>query len=509
MDKCIKWIQEAVGLCSGGEGRNEYELEKDFQKYSEEYNSFSEQEQNKIFAIMKNAFALDDNIYVHSFLSRYLDNDNFKKQLFELMMCYEEDWQRACAMEMNCNVRIDGMYAEKRRLHTRNIKLIEQKLGNMPAYRRYEEREKKRIIIATEQMLAINHAPTLLVLNCALQLKKYLGYEVVILETPNNPQCEGVVWHNELFMNTTAEKPDMVYTEYMGERFNIFQVPMTENAAEVYSELLNMVYELNPLFIFSVGVLNPIVDILGNVTTVVARNLIVDMPVSDCQIMTECCGKENSEKIYYDEEYGQVVYSTKYDLPMNREHNEVEVKRSDYSYGEDEFLIAIVGNRLDMEIDEEFIQLMKRVSDYSERVRFVIIGNTENLERKFDEAELYNVYYMGYCMNLKSTYKIFDLYMNPFRKGGGHSSVIAMEAGLPAVTLDGGDVALGVGEKFVSHSVEEMYNTICRYLDDEAFCEEMREKTISARKDFSYENSAKDLQHMIDTIENLIKEYEK
>ena len=58
------------------------------------------------------------------------------------------------------------------------------------------------------------------------------------------------------------------------------------------------------------------------------------------------------------------------------------------------------------------------------------------------------------------------MYLNPKRLGGGWSSAIALQAGLPVVTFPNCDVAYNVPDKFIVSSDQNMIETIIRYSTD-------------------------------------------
>ena len=123
----------------------------------------------------------------------------------------------------------------------------------------------------------------------------------------------------------------------------------------------------------------------------------------------------------------------------------------------------LIGNRLDQEITDSFEQFMKKILQKSEKVDFVIIGETKDLQKRLvNNMFEKRIHYLGYCPILKGTVGALDLYLNPDRLGGGWSSMIALYAGIPVVTLPTGDVAYNVSGEFVVSNYEEMYETICR-----------------------------------------------
>ncbi len=79
------------------------------------------------------------------------------------------------------------------------------------------------------------------------------------------------------------------------------------------------------------------------------------------------------------------------------------------------------------------------------------------------------IFYLGFCPDLQGVFGTMDLYLNPRRAGGGWSSAIALMAGVPVLTLPDCDVAYNVGEKFVVQDFAALKATAARYITDPDF----------------------------------------
>lgn len=137
-----------------------------------------------------------------------------------------------------------------------------------------------------------------------------------------------------------------------------------------------------------------------------------------------------------------------------------------------QFLLAVVGGRLDYEVTNEFLDMLETL--VSEEIGVVFIGKFTGFAKKmalYPKIKPY-AYYLGFCTDVLSKLEICDLYVNPIRKGGGTSVVEAMSKGKPAVSVNLGDVGSILGEKFCCKDYEEMANIIKHYAQDQAFYEE-------------------------------------
>ena len=166
-------------------------------------------------------------------------------------------------------------------------------------------------------------------------------------------------------------------------------------------------------------------------------------------------------------------------LPVIAQEAEKECVPDELRLPEGKFFVAVVGNRLDLEIDEAFLNIMKQIIDAAENVDFAVIGDAEKLQEKLAGTSYgKRIHFLGYCMDLLGTYRALHLYLNPRRLGGGWSSAMALMAGLPVVTLPACDVAYNVGGEFTVTTEEEMVDAVIRYASDDVFYAQKKQIAI-------------------------------
>ena len=166
---------------------------------------------------------------------------------------------------------------------------------------------------------------------------------------------------------------------------------------------------------------------------------------------------------------------------------------------EDQFLLAVVGGRLDEEVKEDFLVMLEDV--LSDKTGIVFIGkfNTFSEWKKRYSNIGDNMYYLGMCEDVLSKLEICDLYVNPTRKGGATSAVEAMSKGKPVITVDYGDVAGVAGEEFCCRDYAQMAEEIKRYQDSEYYYQRSVESLRLAEQ---YLDSSTE-------FVRIVKEYEK
>ena len=229
----------------------------------------------------------------------------------------------------------------------------------------------------------------------------------------------------------------------------------------------------------------------------------IECPVSEADIIVRFT-REPEEK---EREYllsmseGQQQIFMESNIPVIAEQQQGNLTRSELNLPEDKFLIAVVGNRLDREIDQEFISVLEGILDKESNAGIVFIGEVGQIKKVFANG-IYKdrIFFLGYCENLQGTYNAVNLYLNPKRLGGGFSSAMALSAGVPVITLLDCDVAYNVGNDFVVSNYDEMITQVHNYVTDDEFYINMKNKALLKGNMNTEEKLEEYVRTMIDKI---------
>ena len=173
--------------------------------------------------------------------------------------------------------------------------------------------------------------------------------------------------------------------------------------------------------------------------------------------------------------YQKIVYSH-----YNYKYPEVQTKRykrEDFQLPETAFVMVVVGNRLDFEMDDAFLQMVGKLMETNEDAYFMIIGKVQNkvkIEKNIKDTK--RIRYAGYVPASGECVRITDVYLNPRRVGGGRSAFEALHYGVPVITLRYGDVNGACGEEFAVEDYTEMHQQLERYMRDAEYLQEMKER---------------------------------
>lgn len=136
--------------------------------------------------------------------------------------------------------------------------------------------------------------------------------------------------------------------------------------------------------------------------------------------------------------------------------------RRELGLSEDAFVIATVGNRLAVEMDEAYITGVElAIRDRPQCVWMVVGGLPDYLSTAFEQVLGRRFLHVPYSHQLDRLMTTVDVFANPFRTGGGNSANLALGAGAAVLSLSQGDVSALIPDSFVAGDVEEYF----RYLD--------------------------------------------
>lgn len=141
--------------------------------------------------------------------------------------------------------------------------------------------------------------------------------------------------------------------------------------------------------------------------------------------------------------------------------------RTALGLSEDHFVIATVGNRLGIELDETYITGMElAVRDRPKAVWMVVGGLPENLVDACQQVLGPKFLHIPFSPILGRLMTVVDVFANPFRVGGGRSGYLALEAGAAVLTLGQGDVATAIPEDVRAQDPEDYFRRLELLIDE-------------------------------------------
>lgn len=142
--------------------------------------------------------------------------------------------------------------------------------------------------------------------------------------------------------------------------------------------------------------------------------------------------------------------------------------KRDLGLTDGDLLLATVGNRLSVDLDEPFVTGVEKALRARPSCHWLVVGALpEGLLGAMRTVLGRQFHHIRLEPDLAGLMPAADLWLNPFRRGGGHSAVIASVAGAPVLTRgDLGDVASCVPAEHWTADAADYFVTLDRLLDN-------------------------------------------
>lgn len=367
------------------------------------------------------------------------------------------------------------------------LEAMQEEIGQRYAYLPYNSRERK-IVIVMSQILEPDHSPTRNLIYIVGLLEK-LGYAVVVYVCFHSGNADGVkfVWYEEKVIYNLYEETGVFTYKTEDASFNVYNFQLNKNNyLENMAMAVKQIWAENPEFIFELGSETLLADLCNSFTTVVRMNFVKTAPITKAPIIARyfAYSDEEAEEFKSCLTKEQVVIDVKYAIEKFDENNSGKTYSKEYfGIPKNSFVIVVAGNRLNQEVGEEFIKIMKHILDKEETFVFAVLGECDELSMRLDDTAYKNrFYFLGYQDDFREVIGIGDVFLNPPRQGGGAGGLFAILEEVPVITLDNCDVEACTGKEFVCGSVEEMPELVYRYFSDAEFMEMQKENCRVAAK---------------------------
>ena len=264
--------------------------------------------------------------------------------------------------------------------------------------------------------------------------------------------------------------------EYKGEHFAFLQCEDDMPNLDTIVSLAKLVVTQKPEFLLNIGGSDICADICGLfVPEITVSTVFSKLPFScgEYQIVDKELTEEDVAILRELEVKKENVKRTLFTFSFKEQEH--HFTKEQLGFREEQFVLLIVGWRLDEEISDEFLQMLDSVCRKDARIVAAFMGKYQNYEESIKKYPLLaaNSRCLGAQEDALAVTECMDLYVNPKRNGGGSSVAEALYKGLPAVTLPVGDVSAAAGESFRVADYGEMAETILHFASDEDYYERM------------------------------------
>lgn len=505
----VGYLDQQTQQQSLSEIKNDAEYLDKMHSIQQKYEALSKDDRNEFYSVLDQEFKEEValQLYLLSLMIEAIKSRDIYEKAVELIERDHLDVYFNVSLEYQILAKINKsfgngeLYDLQRKLHAYNLQCWKKEITAPADYIPFEKRNKSRIVIITEQILAEQHAPTKITLNLCRTLQQELGMEVYLISCPINSGILSTYnawmdvlsdqYYEEMNGNYVVKYSDgkmflmeqdlkgqflLIYKECM---INGCQIVFERENSEKFKSLLQSIYEFNPAFIYNVDAVAPIAELCSGFTTVVSGAMNYGYPVSEAQILMKLATKDeldlSNSDIHVLESYQQLIIQDELQFDVEKAVN--PENRAMYGIKGDAFLIVIIGNRLSTDLTEQFKRTLIDIFSLDSSIELLLIGEYPEYINYFsDEIFTGRIHYINYHYRLSELIGIADLYLNPPRNGGGTSALISLNFGVPVVTLPGGDVAGNIGKDFTCQDESDLVETVSRYMSDKDFYERQKRR---------------------------------
>ncbi len=300
---------------------------------------------------------------------------------------------------------------------------------------------KLKVAIHYDQLLSTKHAPTLLALKMAKNLKIYCkDCEVKIFVEDNFISNPNEIIFPYVYSSTISSQCRKIHEEYLNDYvIQVYYSNPYKNKIERTKEIVEEINKFNPSVIYSTSDISLAREILYPYYPIVYQthggtnfSTLCDAYVLYGDSQKERLLQINNDIKLIDED---IIYINEQPGSF-REQFKKDYKKIDFGLKEDSFIMITVGNRLNAEISDKFVDLITRFINEKNNVVWILVSPKRipyienNYKSLIDKNKIIKI---NYEKDLLSLYKICDVYINPVRNGGAGSVSIAMQCGVPSI----------------------------------------------------------------------------
>jgi len=265
---------------------------------------------------------------------------------------------------------------------------------------------------------------------------------------------------------------------YLDTKFPFYQCKMEMPDLNEILKIVDKIRELKPYYLLHVGGGDICADICGMLVPQITISTVFSKISTSCgeyQIVDKKLDEEDLQLLDVLEVDHQKVKQTMFTFAFKKQEN--YFTKLELGFREEDFILSVIGWRLDDEVDAAFVEMLCKVLECNANIRVMFIGIFNSYEQWIQKYPILEKRSrsMGPQSDVLALLECCDLYVNPRRNGGGSSVSESLYKGVPAVTLPVGDVSVAAGEEFHVTDYEAMADMILQYSSDELYYAKMQE----------------------------------
>ena len=321
------------------------------------------------------------------------------------------------------------------------------------------------VVVITPQLINLSHSPTRCVLEYIYLMSLKLGVSITLI-------ISGALDYEKSSYTLAFEfnKGSLNAGElkYRGQTFQVKRFePSYIDELNTAVSILEEISYLDPILVFSWGGGDLIADFCSEFIPTIAVAFSYDMPHTNARFVGSLANHSQSGCSFKLKTHQELVHLNGI---LSFHPTPQAYSREQFNIPPNDFVISIVGNRLEHDIDDDFLKSLEEILFGNRNLSVVIIGRVDPGSKLKERLERYkNLYFLGPVVNSCNIVALTDIYLNPYRKGGGTSVYDALHCGVPVITPSFGDGFRTAGVEFCIERLQDIPKLISRYMEDPDF----------------------------------------
>ncbi|MBL4838228.1 MAG: glycosyltransferase [Kordiimonadaceae bacterium] len=432
-------------------------------------------------------------LIINSILLILEKKPKYSKNLTNLLMAYTPSLQEGNATLASLQwAHFNGTASDNPKMLThcsRPVikKLFEQNLKSLTAI--YDEEasdsdrvfeENGRVVIITKQMQIPPHAPSVRTLEFSKNLIEDHGKQVLIVCSAETsiemggavvPATRGL--YAEPFLNATT-------IQYEGH-----DLPFLLCGKGAFSEAsarqgIRAILDFKPEMILSIGAPNLLGEVFHQSAFCFFYMSGRDIPITKNHYFHtwEPLSEDQKSQLERDGVLDQHLFVSTPGYHVQEKR--ADLAKADFQIPQDAFVFAIIGLRLEREVDTDFLDMLEVISKHT-GAHFLFAGQFLQFDEAFAErpALKKSCHFIGMHPDIMAVYGLCDAYINPKRQGGGSSAAQALQAGIPVLATPGGDVGFMAVNMPVLETYADLAEAAVKIQQDDEFMATYKNITAS------------------------------
>jgi len=329
--------------------------------------------------------------------------------------------------------------------------------------------EVRRVAIVTNQLLGEGHQPTVDALELTHRLRVESKLETLLVNTNAWAADDSGAFVPEVTFNIAdAYDGDKIVRAGEVEARVISHIDRSFDRSRVIATLAS-IETFDPDVVVAFGGSNLYADLLVNTRPVVCLPTTSGYTHS---LATLVLGY-SSEDTTGDRSGDEAACFRPNAFGFSIREPEADATREALGLPRDGDLFMVVGNRLDVEVTDAFLDTMEALIAELPTARVVFAGRTTTLAKRLaDRPHAERLHAVGHVRAVRALHRHAIAAVSPPRQGGGGSVATALAEGIPVVTT-GGDTARVAGPEMTVADTTAMMETCVRLATDPAFRAEL------------------------------------